>query len=227
MKNGIFITGTDTGIGKTLMTLGIALALKGQDRDVVMMKPLSCGPTGENDVLLYRRHLKLTDDPKLLNPYWFPLPAAPIVAAKSAKKKIDIQKITRAYKKLCDTHEIVLVEGVGGLMVPIFPKYTVRELILAFGAPTIVIARAGLGTLNHTIMTVEILKESKIPIIGIILNGFRGGDPTEKTNGKVIEEHTGISVLAEVPWNKKFVQNPRLLAINLLGQKKLGGFLRP
>ena len=200
--SGIFITGTDTGIGKTLITGLLARLFKEQGHSVGIFKPISCGPQRDNDALLLKKLLKLKDPLSLINPISLPLPLSPLAAAQLSKKTIRLNKIFAAYKKLKKKYATVLIEGVGGALVPITKKYLVADLIADLKTPTIIVARAGLGTLNHTLLTVEALRRRNILILGIILNGYTGQDQSEKTNGQLIEELTGIPILAKLPWQK-------------------------
>lgn len=172
----------------------------GEGIDVGIMKPISAGPQKENDALYLKKRLKLKDPISLINPVHLNLPLAPYVAAAEAKTKINLKEIFRAFKKLESLHELILVEGVGGVLVPIKKDYFVADMIKDFGLSTIIVARAGLGTINHTLLTIEALKQRKINIFGIIMNGFNGQDLSEKTNVKMIEELSGIRVIAQILW---------------------------
>lgn len=201
---GIFITGTDTGIGKTYITLLLANYFMGEGIDVGIMKPISAGPQKENDALYLKKRLKLKDPISLINPVHLNLPLAPYVAATETKTKINLKEIFRAFKKLQARHEMILVEGVGGVLVPITKDYFVADMIKDFGLSTIIVARAGLGTINHTLLTIEALKRRKINIYGIIMNGFNGKDLSEKTNSSMIKEISGVPVLAKLKWDSLF-----------------------
>jgi len=196
---GIFITGTDTGVGKTFVTSLLARELIAKGCDVGVMKPISCGSKADNDAYHLKKQLRLKDPFELINPINFKNPLPPYPAAKIEKKKINLGKIFSAYRKLSKKHQIVLVEGVGGVLVPITRKYFIVDLIRDFGLPTIIVARAGLGTINHTLLTIETLKIRKVEIIGVILNGFHGNDKSEKTNAKVIQETGKVRILASFP----------------------------
>lgn len=197
---GIFITGTDTGVGKTYVTQYLAEEFRRQGSDVGIMKPISCGPAKENDALLLKKKLKLNDPIELINPIQLKYPLAPLSASRLEKKKINLKKIFAAFKKLEKKHDLILVEGVGGVAVPITANYCVIDLIKELNTPTIVVARAGLGTINHTLLTVSALKDQGIEIMGIILNGFRGKDQAEKSNDEVIEELSGVPVIGRLKW---------------------------
>lgn len=200
--SGIFITGTDTGIGKTYITLLLAKYFIGEGVDIGIMKPIASGSQKENDALYLKKKLQLKDPIQLINPVRLKLPLSPYAAAQETKSKIDLKLIFLAYKKLRSLHKMIFVEGVGGVLVPITKTYFVADMIKDFGLPTIIVSRAGLGTINHTLLTIEALKRRKINIYGIILNGFRGKELSEKTNVKMIEELSGIRVIAQIPWEK-------------------------
>lgn len=191
---GIFVTGTDTGVGKTFVTLLLARTL---GIDVGIMKPISCGPDKDNDAIYLKKQLKLDDPLDLINPIRLKYPLSPYASAKLQKKKINIKKIFTAYKKLGGKYDLVLVEGVGGALVPIFEDYFVADLIKDMKIPAIVVARAGLGTINHTLLTIEALKKRKVPILGIVLNGFsaKSHDISEKSNADVIEKLSGVPII--------------------------------
>ncbi|MFA4967069.1 MAG: dethiobiotin synthase [Candidatus Margulisiibacteriota bacterium] len=196
--SGVFITGTDTGVGKTFITLALARALMARGIDVGVMKPISCGPMDDNDAVYLKKELKISDPLDLINPIRLRLPLAPYAASAILRKKIDLKKIFKAFKKLLITHEIVLVEGVGGVLVPIKKNYFAADLAKDLNIPAIIVARAGLGTINHTLLTVEALRSRKVDILGIIMNGFTGKELSEKTNSKIIENITRIPVLAKL-----------------------------
>lgn len=198
----VFITGTDTGVGKTFIVLALAQALRKQGINVGVMKPISCGSRKDNDALYLKKALKLTDPIDLINPVSFSLPLAPYSAAKILKKKTDREKISKAFRKLVKRHEVVLVEGVGGALVPIGKNYFVADMIKELGLPAIVVARAGLGTINHTLLTLAALRAKGITVLGIILNGFKGKDLSESSNAEAIAELSGVPVIAEVRWQK-------------------------
>lgn len=199
---GFFITGTDTGVGKTYVTLWLAQLLKKEGLEVGVMKPISCGPQRENDALYLKRKLKIKDPLRLINPIHLPLPLAPYTATRQLKMNIIINKIFAAFRKLAQLHDCLLVEGIGGVLVPIKHDYLVVDMIKDLALPAIVVARAGLGTINHTLLTVEALRKRKIRIAGIILNGFKRKELSEKTNAEIIEELTGIPIMAKLKWQK-------------------------
>ena len=197
---GLFITGTDTGVGKTYVTCHLAEKLRGEGVDIGVMKPISTGPAGEDDALNLKKKLKLSDPLELINPIHLKHPLAPYPAARLEKRKINLKKIFSAYKELAKRHQTVLVEGIGGVAVPITKDYCVIDLIKDMGLPVIVVARAGLGTINHTLLTIGALIDCRIEVAGIIMNGFTGKDKSEKTNAEVIEKLSRVPILEKLKW---------------------------
>ncbi|MBN3033381.1 MAG: dethiobiotin synthase [Candidatus Saganbacteria bacterium] len=198
---GLFITGTDTGVGKTYVTCYLAEKLRREGIDVGVMKPISTGPAAEDDALYLKKKLKLNDPLELINPVHLKHPLAPYPAAKLERKKLDLKKILKTYKELEKRHDTVLVEGIGGVAVPITKDYFVIDLIKAMKLPVIIVARAGLGTINHTMLTLGALIDQHINIAGIIMNGFTGKDKAEKTNAEVIEKLSGVPILEKLKWS--------------------------
>ncbi|MBU0629642.1 MAG: dethiobiotin synthase [Candidatus Margulisbacteria bacterium] len=197
---GIFITGTDTGVGKTYVTQYLAEEFRKEGLDVGIMKPISCGP--DNDAVLLKKKLKLKDPIHLINPIHLKPPLSPLAASRLEKKKINLKPIFAAYRELAKRRQMVLVEGVGGVAVPISTNYCVIDLIKELKLPVIIVARAGLGTINHTLLTVGALKDQEIEIMGIIINGFRGKELSERTNAQMIEELSGVPVIGRLKWEK-------------------------
>ncbi|MDD4178624.1 MAG: dethiobiotin synthase [Candidatus Margulisbacteria bacterium] len=195
---GVFITGTDTGCGKTYVTALLAKYLIDQGINVGVMKPISTGPKTEDDALYLKKVLRLNDPLSLINPIHLKYPLAPLPAAKLENRKLKIENIFKAYRKLSRLHDLMIVEGIGGVLVPIKKNYFVADLIKDFDLPAIIVAKAGLGTINHTLLTVEALKSRKIEIAGVIMNGYRGKELSEKTNADIIKQLTNIPVLAKL-----------------------------
>ncbi|MBI5777880.1 MAG: dethiobiotin synthase [Planctomycetes bacterium] len=164
-----FITGTDTGVGKTYITARLCNMFRQAGLDVGVMKPVSTG--GRDDALYLLKHTGLKDPLDWVNPIYFKPPIAPTIAAKLAGRSIKINKIFSAYKKLKTIHKDgILIEGVGGALVPLNKNYLVADLIKELRIPAIIIIRPTLGTANHTLLTIEALKTRKIPISGFIVN---------------------------------------------------------
>ncbi|MCK5343818.1 MAG: dethiobiotin synthase, partial [Candidatus Heimdallarchaeota archaeon] len=145
------------------------------------------------------------DDLSLVVPYNFKDPVAPSLAARLESVPIDIEKIKDAYSTLAARHDLVIVEGSGGIMVPIIEKgldsYLVSDLIVELSLPTLIVARAGLGTINHTLLTIDHAKRKGVDVAGVIINGYPD-EPSlaEKNNPAMIEDLSGVSVLSALPF---------------------------
>ena len=213
LKNkGIFITGTDTGVGKTYVARGIAAALKYSGINVGVMKPAETGCRRRSGKLLPADALRLiaaagvTDALSLVNPYTLHEPLAPAVAAERKGRSIDPETIIRACRTLAARHDFMLVEGAGGVMVPLTYEFLFLDLAAALRLPALIVARPGLGTINHTLLTVSALHHRRIRIAGIVIN-YAGDWKTglaEKTNPAIIERMSGVRVLGVI---KRDAQN--------------------
>ena len=208
MVKGIFITGTDTGVGKTYVASGIAVSLRAQGVNVGVMKPAETGCRIRSGALIAADSIRLAraagahDPLTLINPYRFRKPLAPSVAAELEGKKIQSSRIMNAYRALVRRHDFMIIEGAGGIMVPLSRNYLYLDLARAIKLPVVVVARPGLGTINHTLLTVAALKERGISIAGVVINysdKCRQG-PAERTNPGQIEKISRVPVLGIVPY---------------------------
>ena len=202
LPHGIFITGTDTGVGKTVITAAIAWTLKRAGRDVAVIKPIQTGTeqTGPMDIDFIQKVLGTNYDIDDVCPYRFPKPLAPLVASEIEGEKIDADKIRKAYIKLKSAHEVVLVEGAGGLLVPILEDYLMSDLASDLGLPLVVVARPRLGTLNHTLLTIQSGSARGLEMLGVVINNFpRDPGIAERTNPGLITEMTGVPLLGVYP----------------------------
>jgi dethiobiotin synthetase len=168
---GLFVTGTDTGVGKTIVTAAIATAFKACGINAGILKPIATGTgTGLSDPDWLMSVTGVQDQPDLITPYRFPLPAAPLVAAAQAGRPIDPTRILDALQALLTKHDCVIVEGIGGVLVPITPGLFVVDLIKRMNVPALVVARASLGSINHTLLALECLRNRGVPIMGLVFN---------------------------------------------------------
>ena len=202
----IFITGTDTDIGKTYITAGLAVTLRKMGVDIGVMKPFAAGNAQKNgfkseDVEILSKAAQIHDPENLVNPQFFPIPASPYTAWKKLKIKPKIPTILKSFKKLSNLHEMLLIEGMGGVMTPILKDYYITNLIKEMKIPTIIVTRSKVGTVNHTIMTVKFCEKFKIPIKGIIINNFDKGYPVKQLKND-LEGLTGVKVLGSIPFLK-------------------------
>ena len=202
----LFITGTDTDVGKTYITAGLAITLRKMGTDVGVMKPFAAGIEQKKgfkseDVEILSNAAQISDPETLLNPQFFPISASPYTAWKKLKIKPKIPLILSSFKKLSKNHKMILVEGMGGTMTPILKDYYVANLIKDMKIPTVIVTRSKVGTVNHTLMTVMMCQKYKIPIKGIIINNFDDGYPIDQLK-KDLMNLTGIKVLGSIPFIK-------------------------
>lgn len=195
------MTGTDTGVGKTVVTAALALALRARGLDAGVVKPLQSGNAAadpEGDAMLLKRWAGLAEEPEEIAPFAFRAPLAPLVAARLEGRSLKLDEVVARVRALAGRHELVLVEGAGGLLVPVGLAWTIADLAAALGLPLLVVARAGLGTVNHTLLTVAEARRLGLEVAGVVLNGR--GDAGAETNAELIESFGGVLVLDRVPW---------------------------
>ncbi len=202
----LFVTGTDTDVGKTYITAGLAVTFRKMGIDVGVMKPFAAGTAQKKgykseDIVILSRAAKACDPEKLVNPQFFRIPASPYTAWKNLKTKPKISTILSSFKKLSKLHDVLLVEGMGGIMTPILKDYYVTNLIKEMKIPTVIVTRSKIGTVNHTIMTVKMCEKYKIPVKGIIINNFDDGYPLPELK-RDLQNLTGIKVLGSIPFIK-------------------------
>ncbi|MDE0300110.1 MAG: dethiobiotin synthase [Candidatus Poribacteria bacterium] len=239
-RAGIFVTGTDTGVGKTVIAGGLAASLASVGVDVGVMKPIATGgkerdSTSEDedeeigeatipnraasaeevnrrlvseDAVYLKHAANAKDSLELINPICLREPLAPSVASDLEGLPIDLERVDIAFKQLCQNHEFMVVEGVGGLAVPIRDDFLVAHLAARFGLPLIIVATPALGTINHTLLTVEFARSFDLEIHGIVLNGFRQEMTglAERTNPAEISRLTNLPILGIVPFDGRLGQ---------------------
>ena len=195
-------------MGKTTITAAIARSLKKSGIDVGVMKPVATGTAMEQgykseDAELLRRAINAQDGEETVNPVFLPLPMSPYDASKILNVESDVEKVFERFRNLSRSHQMVLVEGIGGIMTPIKRDFFVADMIKRLGLETIIVTRSTLGTLNHTLLTVQACKTWQIPIAGIVVNsvGEKGG-PEEKNAASTLHEITGLAVLGVIPFVK-------------------------
>ena len=202
---GLFITGTGTEIGKTVISGCLAALLKHKGMNLGVMKPISSGSILDAESL---KHAAQVDDPlTLINPIRLKYPLAPSVSSRLEHKEIDLMIIDHAYKSFRVKYEMIIVEGVGGIAVPLRDDFLVVHLIQHLNLPILIVAHAGLGTINHTMLTVAFARQFNLNIVGIILNlkQKESSDLAEQTNPSEIEKLTQLPVLGVVPKEERLV----------------------
>lgn len=195
MANGIFVTGTDTGVGKTYVSCLLIRWLRSKGIDVGAMKPVETGCAAGDGDLVPADALKLaeaagsSDDMSLVAPCRFSLPVAPMVAAAEEGRPIDPEVLRSCFREISSRHSFTLVEGAGGLLVPITPMLTMRDLAADMGLPVLVVAASKLGVINHCLLTHETVVWSGLTVAGIVLNNLDGGsDDARRTNAEALME---------------------------------------
>jgi dethiobiotin synthetase len=209
MSHGIFITGTDTGVGKTLVTAALALHLKKRGLSVGVMKPIETGVLpardAQSDAGRLRSIIESEEPLGAIRPYSFELPVAPLAAAQAEGQAINPDTITRVYRLLSSRYDCMVVEGIGGVRVPITPKISVTELIQTLRLPVVVVGRSGLGGINHALLTIEALQRKKIPIVALVLNQTQSARSAvarrqERTTQEILRKHAGVPVLGPLSY---------------------------
>ncbi|MBU2540426.1 MAG: adenosylmethionine--8-amino-7-oxononanoate transaminase [Candidatus Omnitrophica bacterium] len=202
MRKAIFLTGTDTEVGKTLATFTLATLLKAKGIDVGIMKPIQCGG---NDASFLKKKLNLKDPQDLINPFYLKNPVVPSLAFSLEARKFDKDKISDAFSQLEKRHEFIIVEGAGGLFVPIARDYYMVDLIYDMNLPLIIVSRLGLGTINHTLLTLSQARKSAIDVLGVILNRNSKSriGLAERTNPKVVKDLIDVPLLGVLPYFSK------------------------
>ncbi len=198
-----FITGTDTGVGKTYVTCLLVRSLRRAGFDTVGMKPICCGGRSDAESLLEASGGGYTLDE--INPVWLPMPAAPYATERLEKGAVNPGAIRSAFARLRGTHRSLLVEGVGGWRVPVAKGLFMSDLAREFGLPVLVVVRNRLGALNHTVLTVERIVADGLQCGGIILNHADAAEEDEATavNRAILEELLEAPVLFEIKAGQK------------------------
>ncbi len=207
VTQGIFITGTDTGVGKTLFAGGLAARLGSGGRRVGVMKPVEsgCRRTGRGlhpaDALFLKKMAASADPLDDIVPYRLEQPLTPSVAAALSGVTVDCEVIKEAYRRIAGRNDLVLGEGAGGLLAPLSGPVTGADLARRLRIPLIVVARNALGTINHTLLTVEHARRCGLTVLGIILNHCSPSpDLSAATNPGIIAEMSGLPLLGVIPY---------------------------
>jgi dethiobiotin synthetase len=201
-RRGCFVTGTDTGVGKTWVACALVRALRGRGVDTGVMKPVETGvgPGGPSDARALREAAG-TDAPiETVCPQRFAMPAAPTVAAAAEGREVDLDAVRAAFARLAARHDALVVEGAGGLLVPAAKGATMADLAREFGLPLVVVARAALGTINHTRLTLEAAEARSLPVAGVVVSHADGVlSPADAANLEALRQHLGARLVAEIP----------------------------
>lgn len=206
MRRAVFITATDTGVGKTVVSSLICLGLQKKGIDCVATKPIEAGIIRRNNQWVWpdneflKKVSRAKEDVSLLSPFRFKRPLAPSLAAKIERKVIETEKIKRAFNNLMDNHQFVIVEGAGGLLVPLNGNFLIADLIKKLDIPIIIVSRLGLGTINHTLLTIEAARNLGIEVLGVVFNqATTTKGICEKANPQIIAKMAQVPVLGVIP----------------------------
>ncbi len=208
MSRGIFITGTDTDVGKTVVTAGILAALREKGYNLGVMKPFQSGAIESSDKLLapdlefILERIDLEAEYELMNPIRLKASLAPSVAAEVEGVEINLSKVRDAYTKLLTEYDALVVEGAGGLMVPLAENFLIPDLVQMLDLPIIIVARPNLGTINHTVLTVKMARSLGLEVLGVIINGLKEEETgiAEETNPQIISQLAQVPILAIIPY---------------------------
>lgn len=213
--SGIFVTGTDTGVGKSLVAAGLARLLVNQGVHVGVLKPVASGGMVSEDGKLLQTAAKLPNSAyQGIVPVHYRQPLAPWVAGWK-EGAVSLSKVEKAYQEGKKAYEFVVVEGIGGVHVPITHDFWAIDWIVKWKLPTLVVARAGLGTLNHTLLTLEALQRRKVWVAGVVVNGYKGKDIAERTNVQALRKLVSVPVYGPLRHDPKYRKNLDLLATDI------------
>jgi dethiobiotin synthetase len=224
MEHGIFITGTDTGVGKTLVAAALAVALKNAGRTVAVMKPIETGisasTTAQSDAERLGSIIESKEHLGIVCPYRFSLPVAPLAAAQAERRKIRPDTIQYTYRQLAQRYDCTVVEGVGGALVPITPDTEIVDLIARLSLSAVVVGRSSLGGINHARLTIEALHRKNIPITALVLNQNQPVRSTlariqERTTVEFLRRQAGVPVLGPLPYQSGLARHFRQSAVRL------------
>lgn len=199
---GVFVTGTGTGVGKTVVACALVRALRARGLDVGVMKPVETGVGAEGplDAQALRAAAGSPDPLVEICPEALQLPAAPSVAAAWEGRSLDVAGLVDGFRALAARHGFMVVEGAGGLRVPVYGRCDMRELAAHFGLPVLLVARTALGTINHTRLSLDSLAARGLPLAGVVLNHVDGPlSVADAENLSVLRHELGARIVGEIP----------------------------
>lgn len=213
-RPGLFFTGTDTGVGKTVVMATVARCLRAGGRRVGVCKPVATGASRQDgrwlseDTIQLARAAEIENELERVTPWVFAEPLAPAVAAARAGVSLAISELVSAVDWWTTRADVVLVEGVGGMLCPLTLRETVADLAARLGFPMVIVARTTLGTLNHTLLTLEVASRRGLRVAGVVLNEVEppGGGGAEQTNPAELQRRIDVPVLAIVRHRHKLAE---------------------
>jgi dethiobiotin synthetase len=207
MPKGFFITGTDTGVGKTMIAGALISVLRSLGFKTGVMKPVESGCTRRGNSLvphdgMFLKKIAQTEDPiSDISPSLFESPLSPLAAAGTEKRDVDLLLIKEVFSRMSGKYDALVVEGIGGLMVPLRKDYYALDLARDFGLPLIITARPGLGTINHTLLTVNTAIREGLTVAGVVINYPHPpeNDLAEKTNLPLLRSLLPVRIAGVFP----------------------------
>jgi len=226
--NSFFVTGTDTDVGKTCVSAALANYFCEKDIDVGVMKPFASGykssvDSVSEDVEILMKYSQTHDSIDLVNPYYFEIPTSPYDACKQLNLEIDISKVIDSYNQLASIHDIVIVEGIGGIMTPISKNYFVSDLISDLNLDSIIVTGSKIGSVNHLMLTYDHARQKNLKLKGFIINQ-NVADGYDLSNLKhQIFDLTGHKAFGAIPYVEPFSIEPYIATFpNFVDVSKLG-----
>ncbi len=206
---GVFVTATDTGVGKTHVAAGLARSLRRAGKNVGVFKPFACGSWADTDALI--RAAGSGQTRAEVTPFYYSRPLAPIVKfglgwTGTVAGRRAWTNVVASWKELTKRFDVVVVEGAGGALVPFHGKLTVADAARSFGLPVWVVARPGLGTLNHTLLTLEALERRGLKVRRVVVSGYRGKNEAERSNPRLLAV-LGRRPVTVLPWGKSSLKS--------------------
>ncbi len=199
-RAGFFVTGTDTGVGKTLVTAALVAALRQEGFQPGVMKPFETGGIRAGDAQLLKRAAAVRDPLEMISPYRFAKPLSPLAASLEVGRSIRPARVLAAFKTLAGRHPLMLVEGIGGILVPLTYRFSVLDLAARFGLPLLIVSRAGLGTVNQTLLTLQAARRGRLKVAAVLLNDTAGvPDPSLASNRALIRRLGRVPVWGPLP----------------------------
>ena len=209
MARRLLVTGTDTGVGKTLICCALARALRNRGMDVGVMKPVASGAVVDGDArisedaALLQQAAQVDDPLDEICPVLIGPPLAPIPAAEMEGVRVRMDHVRRSFSRLAQEHEFLIVEGIGGLLVPLVRGLTVADLAGELNLPILIVARSKLGTINHTLLTIEAARARNLSVVGVVFNRLGSGPlgDDERTGPAEVVAESGVVDLGLFPWH--------------------------
>lgn len=205
MKKAIFITGTDTGVGKTIVTAFLGRMLKEKGVKVITQKWVQTGCRGfSEDIDFHMKFMKSSEYYPEMAPYIFEFPSSPHLAARLEEKCVSIKKIESSFHKLSEDFDVVLIEGSGGVLVPVNEENMIIDILGKLSLKSLVVAENRLGAINQTLLTLEAFKSRGLGVLGVLFNRTspEKSERILKDNVRIVEKFSSAKIFGELKFNK-------------------------